>query len=118
MLYSEKKYLDYEGLKYYHTKMMERIGNNITEIEGEISDVEDRLNDRIDSNATATEYALTDLENEIQNKTEIQISNQPPTQEDIKLYVNLNQEGYVTILSDQQTSQMIDNKINGSYFRE
>lgn len=99
MLYSEKKYLDYEGLKYYHTKMMQKIGLTTEQIEINISTLNTELREKIDGDVSTLREELESLISTTQQELETSISDTGTT-------------------LNNRIDQIINNTINGLYFEE
>lgn len=78
---NSNQYLDYEGLKYYHNKLQEQI----------------------DADHALIAQALEALD----NKTEIQIGGETPSDEDIKLYIDENSD-YAVVYTAAQTESLIN----------
>lgn len=103
-----KKYLDYEGLKYYHIKLIKSISDRI-------ENLQEVINGRI-----------LELENRLNNSSEVQLNGGIHT-DNIK--ISIDSVDPVNVYSDVQTNFAIDQavtqtkediyeNVDGIYYRE
>lgn len=88
-----KKYLDYEGLKYYHTKLIRSI------------------NERFENFTSLINEKISQFENRLNNDDEVQLGETIPGKNNIKIIIDTDNTDPVTIYSDEQTNEAITQAI-------